>query len=255
MTSSIILKSPTEIAVMEEANQIVARTLAMLKDRMEPGITTLQLDQWAEKALRKEGAKPAFKGYRGFPATLCVSLNEQVVHGIPSRAVKLREGDILSIDCGVKHQGFFGDAAITVPVGHVSARTRKLIDVTRQALVEAIGQVVAGNRISDVSGAVEQFVEKNGFSVVRQFVGHGIGKSLHEAPEVPNFRSRKQSPKLMPGMVIAIEPMVNIGTHEVKTLRDGWTVVTKDRALSAHFEHSVAVTENGPLVLSAGTEG
>ncbi len=255
MASSIILKSPAEIAVMQEANQIVARTLSMLRERIEPGVTTLQLDQWAEKAVRQEGAKPAFKGYRGFPASLCASLNEQVVHGIPSKAVKLQEGDILSIDFGVKHKGFFGDAAITVAVGHVSARIRKLIDVTRQSLVEAINQVVAGNRISDVSGAVEQYVENNGFSVVRQFVGHGIGKSLHEAPEVPNFCSRNRSPKLMPGMVIAIEPMVNIGTHEVKILRDGWTVVTQDRALSAHFEHSVAVTENGPLVLSDGTEG
>ena len=239
---------------MEEANQIVAKTLSMLRRHIVPGVSTLQLDTLAEKSARDNGAIPAFKGYRGFPGSLCVSVNEQVVHGIPSKKVILKEGDILSIDFGVKYKGFYGDAAVTIPVGAISPEAQMLLDVTRESLKLAISQVRVGNRVSDISSAVQEYVEKNDFSVVRQFVGHGIGQQLHEPPEIPNYKRSGRSPKLLAGMVLAIEPMVNAGTHEVKILSDGWTVVTSDRRLSAHFEHSVAVTEDGPLVLSNGTE-
>jgi len=252
MTSAIILKSASELAIMEGANQIVAQTLCMLKEHVAPGVTTLQLDQLAEKFARKNNAIPAFKGYRGFPGSLCVSLNDQVVHGIPSRKVILKEGDILSMDFGVKYQGYYGDAAITVPVGSINKQAEDLLKITRESLYKAIEQVMVGNRISDLSQAVQDYVEERGYSVVRQFVGHGIGQHLHEPPEIPNYRRAGRSPKLLAGMVIAIEPMVNAGTHEVKILGDGWTVVTNDKSLSAHFEHSVAVTENGPLILSHG---
>lgn len=254
MASAILLKSPREIQIMQEANQIVAQTLAMVRRNVEPGVSTLQLDKLAEKFARKKNAVPAFKGYRGFPGSLCVSINEQVVHGIPSKKVKLREGDIISIDFGVKHKGYYGDAAITIAVGTIDENTEKLIAVTRKSLQKAIAQVQNGNRISDISLAVQEYVEGKGFSIVRQFVGHGIGQNLHEPPEIPNYVRKERSPKLMPGMVLAIEPMVNAGTADVKILKDGWTVVTVDKKPSAHFEHSVAVTENGPLVLSRGTE-
>jgi methionyl aminopeptidase len=252
MTSAIILKSASELEIMEEANQIVAQTLCMLQKHITTGVTTLQLDQLAEKYARKKNAIPAFKGYRGFPGSLCVSLNEQVVHGIPSRKVVLKEGDILSIDFGVKYKGYYGDAAITVPVGSVDKEAENLLKITRESLYKAIEQVKVGNRISDISQAVQDYVEERGYSVVRQFVGHGIGQHLHEPPEIPNYKRTGRSPKLLAGMVLAIEPMVNAGTHEVKILGDGWTVVTIDKSLSAHFEHSVAVTENGPLILSHG---
>lgn len=252
MTSSIILKSASELEIMEEANQIVAQTLCMLQEHITPGVTTLQLDQLAEKYARKKNAIPAFKGYRGFPGSLCVSLNEQVVHGIPSRKVVLKEGDILSIDFGVKYKGYYGDAAITVPVGSVDKEAENLLKITRESLYKAIEQVKVGNRISDISQAVQDYVEERGYSVVRQFVGHGIGQHLHEPPEIPNYKRPGRSPKLLAGMVLAIEPMINAGAHEVKILGDGWTVVTIDKSLSAHFEHSVAVTENGPLILSHG---
>jgi methionyl aminopeptidase len=254
MTSAILLKSAEEIQILQEANQIVALTLAMVRRNIEPGISTLQLDKLAEKFVQKKNAVPAFKGYRGFPGSLCVSINEQVVHGIPSKKVKLREGDIISIDFGVKYKGFYGDAAITVPVGSIDENTEKLIAVTRTSLQKAIAQVQSGNRISYISLGVQEYVERNGFSVVRQFVGHGIGQNLHEPPEIPNYVRKERSPKLMPGMVLAIEPMVNAGKADVKILKDGWTVITADKKPSAHFEHSVAVTENGPLVLSLGTE-
>ena len=255
MASAILLKSSAEIEVMQEANQIVAKTLAMVRESIVPGISTLELDKKAEKFARQKNAVPAFKGYRGFPGSLCVSINEQVVHGIPSKKVKLQEGDIISVDFGVKYKGFYGDAAITIPVGEIDQETDKLISVTRESLQKAISQVQSGNRISDISLAVQEYVESNGFSVVRQFVGHGIGQSLHEPPEIPNYVRKDRSPKLMPGMVLAIEPMVNAGKADVKILKDGWTVVTVDKKPSAHFEHSVAVTENGPIVLSSGTEG
>ncbi|MFO7761263.1 MAG: type I methionyl aminopeptidase [Thermodesulfobacteriota bacterium] len=254
MSSSIILKTPAEVEILREANQIVAGTLAMLKERMEPGVTTQQIDRWAEKNARKQNAVPAFKGYKGFPGNICISLNEEVVHGIASKKVKLKDGDIVSIDFGVKYKGFHGDAAITVIIGTVSPEVNELISVTRNSLYEGIEQVKVGNRISDISRAVEGYVEKYNFGVVRDFVGHGVGQSLHEPPEIPNYYKKGRSPKLMAGMTIAIEPMVNLGSHEVKVLKDGWTVVTKDGKPSAHFEHSVAVTENGPLILSEGTE-
>jgi methionyl aminopeptidase len=250
MGRQIHLKSSREIQKMLEANQIVATTLAMLEEKIMPGLSTFQLDKWAEDLARAHGAIPAFKGYRGFPGSLCVSINEEVVHGIPSEKVILREGDIVSIDFGVKFKGFYGDSAVTLPVGKISANKQKLIDVTRQSLELAIDQVRVGNRINDLSRAVQQYVEGHGFSVVRQFVGHGIGSQLHEAPEIPNYERNDRTPRLLAGMALAIEPMVNAGTHDVTVLKDGWTVLTADRKPSAHFEHTVVVTEGEPLVLS-----
>ncbi|OGQ85562.1 MAG: type I methionyl aminopeptidase [Deltaproteobacteria bacterium RIFOXYD12_FULL_56_24] len=250
MTMAIILKSPREIELLLEANQIVAKTLALLTERIEVGCTTLFLDSLAEKYCRDCGAEPAFKGYRGFPGSLCVSINEQVVHGIPSKKVVVRDGDIVSIDFGVKYKGYYGDAAVSIPVGKVAAEWLSLLEVTRAALYRGIDQAVPGNRINDISKAVQEHVEKHGFSVVRQFVGHGIGSQLHEAPEIPNYARVERTSKIMPGMVLAIEPMVNLGTHAVDVLRDGWTVVTRDRKVSAHFEHSIAVTDGEPIILS-----
>lgn len=248
---SIIIKSVNDILIMQDANQIVADTLKMVKDNIDIGITTWDLDKLAEEFCISRNSKPAFKGYRGFPGSLCVSVNEEVVHGIPSRKKKLKNGDIVSIDFGVLYKGFFGDSAVTLPVGTVSREINRLMSVTQKSLDKGIEQVVIGNRVSDVSKAVQECVEGNGFSVVRQFVGHGIGNSLHEAPEIPNFFQGERTPRLLAGMVLAIEPMVNMGTHKVKVQRDGWTVTTADRKPSAHFEHSVAVTEDGPLVLSS----
>ena len=253
MGKAIILKSPEEIRIMQEANQIVARILHMLEQRIEPGVTTKQLDRWAEEFAKKRGGKPAFKGYRGFPGSLCVSINEQVVHGIPSKKVVLKEGDIISIDFGVKYKGYFGDSAVTVAVGNVDPVVVNLMKVTKEALYQGIAQAVDQNRINDISAAIQDHVEKHGFSVVRQFVGHGIGSQLHEAPEIPNYSRKERTPRLMPGMVLAIEPMVNVGLSDVRVLKDGWTVVTDDMKPSAHYEHSVAITENGPLILSEFT--
>jgi methionyl aminopeptidase len=251
--SSIILKSSSEISLMYEANQIVAELLCQLRKIIEPGLTTFELDQIAEDFCAKKKAQPAFKGYRGFPSSLCVSINEEVVHGIPSRKRKLAKGDIVSIDFGVCKNGYFGDSAITVPVDSVSSDKKKLLAVTEDSLLMAINEVQVGNRINDISRVVQEHVQKNGFSIVRQFVGHGIGKSLHEAPEIPNFVKNGNSPRLLAGMVLVIEPMVNIGTHNVSVLKDGWTVITTDKKCSAHFEHTVAVTANGPLILSSQT--
>ena len=223
----------------------------MLQDVVEPGISTYELDRLAEELCTKRNAVPAFKGYKGFPGSLCVSINEEVVHGIPSRKRKLRKGDIISVDFGTLYKGYYGDSAVTIAVGRVDNTKHKLLQVTDESLQQAIAQVQVGNRISDIALAVQQHVEKNGFSVVRQFVGHGIGTALHEGPEIPNFVQDGASPRLHEGMVLAIEPMVNVGTHKVKVLRDGWTVITSDRKPSAHFEHSVAVTADGPLVLSS----
>ena len=223
----------------------------MLLDITEPGITTFELDKMAEELCLKRNSVPAFKGYHGFPSSLCVSINEEVVHGIPSRKRKLKKGDILSVDFGVRYKGFYWDSAVTIPVGNIKKPVQDLLRVTKESLMLAIEQVVPGNRIADISRAVQNHAEKHGFSIVRQFVGHGIGASLHEGPEVPNFVSKGQTPRLIEGMVVAIEPMVNLGTHKVQVLRDGWTVITADKKVSAHFEHSVAVTANGPLVLSA----
>jgi methionyl aminopeptidase len=251
---AITVKSPEEIQLMFGANQIVAGVLNMLSRQLSPGLTTLKLDRWAEEYCRAHDGVPAFKGYRGFPGSLCVSINEQVVHGIPSKKVVLREGDIVSIDFGVKYKGFFGDAAVTLPVGEITAENERLMQVTREALDLAVDKVRVGNRIADISRAVQVHVEKHGYSVVRQFVGHGIGSALHESPEIPNYvQKSKSSPRILEGMVLAIEPMVNAGTYQVKVLKDNWTVVTADSKPSAHFEHSVAATSNGPFVLSALT--
>jgi methionyl aminopeptidase len=247
----IIIKSGDEILLMREANQIVAETLTMLQNVVEAGITTWELDNLAEELCLTRKAKPAFKGYRGFPGSLCVSVNEEVVHGIPSRKKKLKKGDIISIDFGVLFKGYYGDSAITLPVGKVVHRVEELLRATQIGLEKGIEQAVVGNRVGDISKAVQDYVEGNGFSVVKQFVGHGIGTELHEAPEIPNFYQGERTVRLLPGMVLAIEPMVNMGTHKVKVLRDGWTVVTNDKKPSAHFEHSVAVTEHGPLILSS----
>lgn len=248
---NIIIKTANEILLMREANQIVAETLTMLQTVAEVGVSTWDLDKSAEEMCIKMKAKPAFKGYRGFPGSLCVSINEEVVHGIPSRKRKLKKGDIVSIDFGVLFRGFYGDSAITLPVGSVGDDVARLLFVTKESLEKGIEQAVVGNRVADISKAIQAHVEGNGFSVVRQFVGHGIGSALHEAPEIPNFYQGERTARLVPGMVLAIEPMVNMGTHKVKVLRDGWTVITDDKKPSAHFEHSVAVTEKGPLVLSS----
>ena len=248
---NVVIKTPDEILLMQEANQIVAETLTMLQGVVGVGISTWELDKLAEELCIRRKAKPAFKGYRGFPGSLCVSINEEVVHGIPSRKKKLRKGDIISIDFGVLFKGFYGDSAVTLPVGKISSDVSQLLETTQKCLEKGIEQVVVGNRIGDISKAIQEYVEANGFSVVRQFVGHGIGTELHEAPEVPNFFQGEHTVRLIPGMVLAIEPMVNMGTHKVKVMRDGWTVITNDKKPSAHFEHSIAVTENGPLVLSS----
>ncbi len=248
---AMVVKNEDEIAIMQEANQIVAEALSLVTRHVEIGVTTWELDRIAEDLCKTKNVRPAFKGYRGFPASLCVSINEQVVHGIPSKKCKLKRGDIISIDFGVEYKGYFGDSAVTLPVGKIDSTKTRLLEVTRRSLELAIEKVQIGNRISDISAAVQNYVEDQGFSIVRQFVGHGIGASLHEGPEIPNFVQDDSSPRIVEGLVFAIEPMVNAGTHKVKVLKDGWTVITADKLPSAHFEHSVAVTTNGPLVLSS----
>lgn len=245
----IILKSPQEIEKMRRSNQIVAEILAEIKTSARPGVTTRELDELAEALLAKLKAHSAFKGYNGYPAALCTSVNEEVVHGIPSNRV-LKEGDILSLDFGAIYDGFYGDAAITLPIGSISTEAEQLLRVTEEALYLAIDQARPENRLMDISAAIQRHVESHGFSVVRDFVGHGIGKHLHEKPQVPNFGIPGRGVRLKPGMTLAIEPMINAGGCEVMIREDGWTAVTKDRSLSAHFEHSVAVTENGPAILS-----
>lgn len=249
----IVCRSQAELKRLREVNALVARVLDTLRVAVAPGVTTAQLDALAEKEIRAAGAVPAFKGYRGYPATICASINEQVVHGIPS-ARALREGDIISIDLGAVLGGFYGDAAVTVPVGTISESARALLRVTEESLWKAIGVVLPGARVSDIGHAVQAHVEAAGFSVVREFVGHGIGSELHEEPQIPNYGDPGRGPRLTEGMVLAIEPMVNAGDPEVKVLRDGWTAVTKDGSLSAHFEHTVAVGSEGAeiLTLSAG---
>jgi len=243
------LKSAEEIEKMREANRIVAEILAGLKGKVRPGVTTEELDRYAEDELKEKKAKSAFKGYRGYPKALCTSVNSQVVHGIPSRT-PLKDGDLLSIDFGAYCNGFYGDAAITVPVGNVSGDALRLKKIAEEALYAGIEKAYPGNRLSDISFAIQSLVERNGFSVVRDFVGHGIGRSLHEEPQVPNFGSPGLGVRLKAGMVLAIEPMINAGGSEVKILQDGWTAVTKDGSLSAHFEHTVAITEDGPVILT-----
>jgi len=234
---------------MRVAGRMVAEILALLQERVVPGVTTLELDRLAESECRRRKARPAFKGYGGFPYTICASPNEKVVHGFPD-AQPLREGDILSIDFGVIHDGFYGDAAVTLPVGKIDSEKERLLRVTERSLQLAVAAAQPGARLSDVSNAVQSYVEAEGFSVVREFVGHGIGRQLHESPQIPNFGPPGQGPRLKPGMTLAIEPMINAGTSGVSILADGWTAVTLDGKPSAHFEHTVAVTEAGPEVLT-----
>jgi methionyl aminopeptidase len=248
----IVCKSSAEIERMRTANALVANVLAELASTVAPGVTTQDLDALAERLVREAGAEPAFKGYRGYPATLCASVNEQVVHGIPSSR-PLVEGDIVSLDMGVKLGGFYGDSAITVGVGAIGEDAERLLRVTQEALERGIAQVRIGGRISDIGHAVQQHVESHGFSVVREFVGHGIGASLHEEPQIANYGEPGRGPRMAEGMVLAIEPMVNLGRPGVKVLGDGWTAVTRDGSLSAHFEHTVAVTRQGPLILTLRT--
>lgn len=245
----IILKSPQEIAKIRAAGRIVAGAIAELKTRVRPGIKTKELDRIAEEFIHKKGGIPAFKGYRGYPNTLCISVNEEIVHGIPSDRV-LEEGDIAGIDLGVLLDGYYGDAAVTLPAGTISSQAKRLMETTEAALYKAIDAAVIGNRVSDIAHTIQSYVEGAGYSVVREFVGHGIGRSLHEDPPVPNFGEPGQGPQLREGMVLAIEPMVNAGRSDLFVLENGWTAVTKDRSLSAHFEHTVAVTKNGPLILT-----
>lgn len=234
---------------MRTSCRIVADILEHLKEAVRPGVTTVALDRIAEAEAGKRGAKPAFKGYRGYKYSLCCSLNDQVVHGIPSNR-ELQSGDIISLDFGVLFEGFYGDAAVTLPIGKVDPKSQRLIDTTEQSLYAAIDYAVPGGRLSDISHAVQSFVELRGYSVVRDFVGHGIGRSLHESPQIPNYGQPGKGPKLKPGMVLAIEPMINEKGFEVRVLKDGWTAVTCDGGLSAHCEHTVAITENGPEILT-----
>ncbi len=248
---AIVCKSQSEIDKMRKSGRIVRETLDELRGMVAPGVTTMDLEKAAERKIWKSGAKPAFKGYYDYPCVLCTSVNEEIVHGFPSEIRVVKAGDIVSIDCGVVLDGYYGDAAITVAVGDsVSPERQKLMEVTEQSLYKAIEQVKIGNRVSDIGAAVQEYVEANGFSVVREFVGHGIGTKLHEEPQVPNFKSRGADTRLREGMVLAIEPMVNSGRPEAKVLDDKWTAVTADGSSSAHFEHCVAVTKDGPLILT-----
>jgi methionyl aminopeptidase len=246
----VICKSPAELEKMHRAGLVVWGALEEMRAMIKPGISTKDLDEFAEAYSEEHHARPAFKGYRGYPGSVCTSINQEVVHGIPSASRKLKEGDILSMDFGVELDGYFGDAALTVPVGKISPEREKLLRVTRESLERAIENVRAGNRLGDVSAAVQQWVEKNGFSIVREFVGHGIGTRMHEEPQIPNYGTPGQGQRLQEGMVLAIEPMVNRGGPGVKILADDWTAVTTDGSDSAHFEHTVAVTANGPWILT-----
>lgn len=246
----IILKSLQEIEKIRKAGRIVADVLDGVREMVRPGVSTQALDEFAERAIRAAGAAPAFKGYRGYPKTLCTSLNNEVIHGIPSKDVVLKQGDIISIDVGTIVDGFYGDAAITLPVGTISPEAERLIRVTAESLQRGIAQARAGNRLYDISHAVQGHVESNGYSVVREYVGHGIGRSLHEDPQIPNFGGPGQGPRLKPGMVFAIEPMVNAGGSATVVREDHWTAITADGSLSAHFEHTIAVMPDGPWVLT-----
>ncbi|MGD0886509.1 MAG: type I methionyl aminopeptidase [Thermodesulfovibrionales bacterium] len=245
----IIIKSPEEIEKMAGACRVVAETLRAVGDIVQPGISTKDIEGYAERMVLAKGGGLAFKGYRGFPSAICTSINDQVVHGIPSSVV-LREGDIISIDLGVYMNGFYGDGAVTLPVGKISKEAERLLQVTEDSLHLGIEEAIIGNRVSDISHAVQKYVEASGYSVVRALVGHGIGRSLHEEPQVPNYGSPGHGPRLREGMTFAIEPMVNAGSYEITVLDDGWTAVTSDHSLSAHFEHTVAVTSSGTRILT-----
>ncbi|MFI5370320.1 MAG: type I methionyl aminopeptidase [Candidatus Eisenbacteria bacterium] len=246
---AVFTRDPTEIEQMRAAGRLVARTLEMLGRQVRPGVSTAELDAMAERFIRENGGRPAFKGYRGFPASICPSVNDEVVHAIPGPRV-LEEGDIIGIDVGVEMHGFYGDAATSFPVGKVGAEAARLLEVTREALMRGIAMARSGGRVGDISHAIQSYVEENGFSVVRALVGHGIGREMHEEPQVPNYGPPDRGPRLMTGQVLAIEPMVNTGGPDVVTRDDGWTVVTKDGSLSAHFEHTVAVGAEGPDILT-----
>ncbi len=246
----IVLKTSRELAIMKEACVISAGALQTVAKAVEPGVSTAELDRLAEEYIRSKGAVPNFKNYQGYPATACISINNEVIHGIPSKQRILRQGDIVSVDLGAMYEGYHGDNAATFAVGDVTPEAKRLMDVTRESLYEGINAARPGGRIGDISHAVQSYVEANGFSVVRQFVGHGVGTKLHEDPEVPNFGKAGHGFRLMPGMTLAIEPMVNAGDYQVRVLKDGWTTVTSDGSLSAHFEHTVVITEDGPKIMT-----
>lgn len=254
--SGITIKSPRELDLMREAGKVVASAKQAVKDAIRPGVTSMEMDAVAEEVIRKHGAIPSFKGYKPtpskpFPATICFSFNEEIVHGIPGNR-KIKTGDIVSVDFGAIVEGFHGDSAFTIAVGEVSEETERLISATKIALEKGISEAKEGARLTDISHAVQSYAESEGFSVVREYVGHGIGRSLHEEPQVPNYGKPGRGPKLKVGMTLAIEPMLNVGTWQTKALDDGWTVVTADGELSAHYEHTIAVTENGPEILTPG---
>lgn len=246
----IIIKNDSEIELMRHAGKVVGETLAKLEEVIRPGITTAELDKIAEEYITKQGGKPSFKGYYGFPASICTSINKEVVHGIPSKDIVLLEGDIISVDCGAILDGYQGDAARTFTVGEVSSEAQKLIEVTKESFFKGVEKAVVGNKLSDISAAVQNYVESFGFSVVRDYVGHGIGRDMHEDPEVPNYGRPGRGPKLIHGMVLAIEPMVNVGGYHVEVKSNDWTVETVDGSLSAHYENTVAILKDGPEILT-----
>ena len=246
----IVLKTGRELKIMSEACRISAGALQTAGKAVEPGVTTAEIDKLAEDYIRSQGGEPNFKNYQGYPATACISINNEVIHGIPSSKRKLEKGDIVSIDLGAKFGGYHGDNAATFACGDITPEAKRLIDTTKESLYKGIAAAVKGGRIGDISFAIQSFIEANGYSVVRQFVGHGVGTKLHEAPEVPNFGPAGRGIRLIPGMTLAIEPMVNAGGYDVKILPDGWTVLTKDGSLSAHFEHTVAITADGPKIMT-----
>lgn len=246
----ILIKNDKEIQHMREAGKIVANTLLKIEEVIKPGITTAELDIIAEEYITKQGARPSFKGYYGFPASICASVNKEVVHGIPSNKIVLQEGDIISIDCGAVLNGYHGDAARTFPVGKVSNKAQQLIDVTKESFFRGIKKAVIGNKLTDISAEIQNYAESFGYSLVRDYVGHGIGRDMHEDPEVPNFGRPGRGPKLCKGMVLAIEPMVNMGNYHVRVEANDWTVVTEDGSLSAHYENTVAILDDGPEILT-----
>lgn len=243
------IKSDTELEYMRSAGKVVANTLAMIETVIKPGITTAEIDRLAEEFIRSQGAIPSFKGYGGFPGSICTSINNIVIHGIPGKTT-LKEGDIISVDCGAILNGYHGDAARTFPVGSISKEAQHLIDVTKESFFKGIEKAIVGNRLTDISAAIQKYAEGFGYSVVRDFVGHGIGTAMHEDPQVPNYGTAGKGHKLVHGVVLAIEPMINIGTHKVKIMPDGWTVVTADGKLSAHYENTIAITNNGVEILT-----
>ena len=246
----IVLKTGRELKIMKEACRISAGALQLIGKAIEPGVTTAELDRLAEEYILSQGAVPNFKNYHGYPATACISINNEVIHGIPTKKRKINAGDIVSVDLGALFEGYHGDNAATFACGDISPEAQRLIDTTRESLYEGIKMARAGGRSGDISNAIQSYVEARGYSVVRDFVGHGVGTSLHEAPEVPNFGTAGRGVRLMPGMTLAIEPMVNMGKYDVKVMPDGWTVLTKDGSLSAHFEHTVAITSDGPQIMT-----